>query len=108
MGICINNSYIPDYQLTSMLEMTLNNTTTNADQSNSAIEANLTTDTQSNVPYRDLGIYLAVLVSVLSLVVIAILLLKKMKPKNKSRKEFKGTKEASLMLTIKMEENNPG
>lgn len=108
LGICINNSYIPDYQLTSMLEMTLNNTTTNAHQSNSAIEANLTTDTQSKMPYRDLGIHLAVLVSVLSLIVVAILLLKKMKPKNKSRKEFRGTKEVSLKLTIKMEENNPG
>lgn len=42
-----NELDIPDYQLTSMLEMTLNNTTTNAHQSNSAIEANLTTDTQS-------------------------------------------------------------
>nr|XP_034307598.1 uncharacterized protein LOC117683005 [Crassostrea gigas] len=108
LGICINNSYIPDYQLTSMLEMTLNKTTTNADQSKSAIEANLITDTQSNVPYRDLGIYLAVLLSVLSLIVMAILLLKKMKPKNKTRKEFKGTTEEWMKLTIKMEENDPG
>lgn len=108
MGICINNSYIPDYQLTSMLEMSLNKTTTNVDQSNSAIESKLISDTQSNVADRDLGITLAVLVFVLSLIVISILLLKKMKTVNKSLKEFKGAEEASLKLTIKMEENDPG
>lgn len=64
--------------------------------------------TQSNVADRDLGITLAVLVFVLSLIVISILLLKKMKTVNKSLKEFKGAEEASLKLTIKMEENDPG
>lgn len=41
LGICINNSYIPDYQLTLMLEMTSMNNTTDGDQSNSSVESTL-------------------------------------------------------------------
>lgn len=41
LGICINNSYIPNYQLTLMLEMTLMNNTTDGDQSNSSVESTL-------------------------------------------------------------------
>lgn len=73
LGICINNSYIHDYQLTLMLEMT-SMKTTDGDQSNSSVES---IPIICSVDVSEAIIWIAVSLTLLVLLSLSIILWKK-------------------------------
>lgn len=74
LGICINNSYILDYQLTLMLEMTSRKTTTDVDQSKLSAKS---TPIICSVDVSEAIIWIAVSLTLLVLLSLSIILWKK-------------------------------
>lgn len=83
LGICINNSYVSDYQFTLMLKMTLTTTEPNVhvDSASSAIESTPVSNSLYGVVKHDVGSVLVVLAVVASVTVVILLWKKRLKPK---------------------------